>query len=239
MNILDMLKAKSLSIESIITVESQKKNNVDLPFCECSLGELWHLIFDAQSRLMDKYEAIEYSNGIGHAVVPHGLAFDLDSRFWQAYIKDLCWRATEEIVEAREAYLFHAIEGKAHLLDELSDVTHFIVELLITARVPKDLLFSELESRKPLPYRVVPSIPPDIYFFNPIVFLGLAANCLKNKPWKNSHIKIDSVKFYQKLIIAFHKFRDLCGSVGMDDYGIAALYFLKNDVNHFRINTNY
>jgi hypothetical protein len=70
-----------------------------------------------------------------------------------------------------------------------------------------------------------------------------AANTLKNKPWKNTHVDTDEMHFFEELADAWHFFLRLwlitCGTPDDAVRMIYSLYFKKSEVNKFRQNTNY
>lgn len=69
--------------------------------------------------------------------------------------------------------------------------------------------------------------------------IGEAMNCLKNKPWKSSHMKTDEVHYLEELVDAFHFMVELLIHSGFTAESLAAMYMDKNDVNLFRIRSNY
>lgn len=66
-----------------------------------------------------------------------------------------------------------------------------------------------------------------------------ATNCLKNKPWKTTHVLTDEAHFYEELMDALHFFVRLCLIVGLDAESVYKLYFKKSEVNKFRQESNY
>lgn len=69
--------------------------------------------------------------------------------------------------------------------------------------------------------------------------LGEAANCLKNKPWKQSQLETDEEHFMEELSDAIHFFVELfiiCGYTADDFFNI---YCRKFEVNKFRIRSKY
>jgi hypothetical protein len=69
--------------------------------------------------------------------------------------------------------------------------------------------------------------------------LGEAMNCLKNKPWKSTHMLTDLPHFYEEIADAFHFFIELCILIGLDEQAIFEIYFRKSEVNRFRQRSNY
>lgn len=213
-------------------------------------------IFVRQKELMDKYHHIEEKNGLLQTgMVP----VDLHDRFGQARLKDFAWRVTEELAEATEALTY---EGKGvHFKEELMDALHFLVELHILSGYgpvdiavtdPKhsfgplpekdllDVLFEMVDIQIPGPDIVNPSllvIRGHIYVI--IEDLGKAMNCLKQKPWKQSHILTDADMYRAKLTDSFHSFVRVAALVGMTSQDVFDLYFRKSEVNKFRQKSKY
>lgn len=69
--------------------------------------------------------------------------------------------------------------------------------------------------------------------------LSEATNCLKNKPWKTTHVPTDQPHFYEELADAFHFFVRLCLIVGLDADSLYKFYFKKSEVNKFRQESDY
>ena len=69
--------------------------------------------------------------------------------------------------------------------------------------------------------------------------LGEAMNCLKNKPWKATHMQTDEVHFKEELIDAFHFFVELLLVAGVEDKDLVDYYHKKSEVNKFRQASNY
>ncbi len=200
-------------------------------------GDKLELIFKRQAELKEKYHHIEESQGVGYGIL-QGNKFDINEIRSQCLIKDLIWRVVEEITEA------HACQEheRFHFLEELADAMHFITELCIQVGIGPasialdvivdkdadylDNLMRQTDSEKPL---------------NPwwtVFHLGFAANCLKQKPWKQTHILTDVEKFEMHVIDAYRAFclhlRCFATSDQMFDF-----YFKKSKVNDFRIKTKY
>ena len=70
--------------------------------------------------------------------------------------------------------------------------------------------------------------------------LGEAANCLKNKPWKQTHMPTDIDHFNEELSDALHFFIELLILAGLDtEEKVYDLYHRKNVVNQFRQESRY
>jgi len=99
--------------------------------------------------------------------------------------------------------------------------------LLQTSDIPVDLHDCKGQARlKDFAWRVTEEI-------------GEAMNCLKNKPWKQTHMLTDEEHYLEELADAFHFFIELCILSGMDAEGLFNMYFRKSEVNKFRQRTNY
>src|SRR6266550_4839551 len=64
--------------------------------------------------------------------------------------------------------------------------------------------------------------------------LGEAANTLKNKPWKITHMVTDEVHFREELIDALHFFIEMMILAGFDEESMVVCYLNKAEVNSFR-----
>lgn len=69
--------------------------------------------------------------------------------------------------------------------------------------------------------------------------LGEAMNCLKNKPWKQTHMETDELHYKEELADAFHFFIELCILSGIGPEELYDLYFRKSEVNKFRQRSGY
>ena len=69
--------------------------------------------------------------------------------------------------------------------------------------------------------------------------LGEAMNCLKNKPWKQTHMETDRVHFEEEIIDALHFFIEMCILIGFDARSLTEMYLKKSLVNKFRQESNY
>lgn len=204
-----------------------------------------------QTELMAKYTPIEKANGFHErATVPA----DLDDRFGQAKLKDFAWRVTEELAEATEAMVKHSTIPQ-HAKEELGDALHFLIELDILSGIdfdehiaPRDMFPSTL---MPVPdcglerlfVLLKPAVPDRVdivrgYAYLVVEELGKAMNCLKQKPWKQTHILTDKAKYRTHLIQAnVHFFAT--AFLLMDPKELYDVYCRKKQVNEFRIRSQY
>jgi len=77
------------------------------------------------------------------------------------------------------------------------------------------------------------------YIFRIIAELIEASECLKNKPWKSAHMPTDRNHFLEELSDFFHFAVALFLLVGLDAEQMYRLYWAKQEVNRFRIESNY
>jgi len=195
-------------------------------------------IFSRQEELEEKYRPIEERQGVGYGLLKDR-KFDLNHTNSQELLKNFAWRVVEELTEATTAH------DPMHKHEETIDALHFLVGLALLAGVtPKEIIAERLldpahpdmlvtllschttGDAKPNPYRIVEQ-------------LGLAMNCLKQKPWKQTHILTDANKFRKHIIYAFHEFGQFCVDSGMNSDLVYDVYFKKASVNAFRQRSNY
>lgn len=204
---------------------------------------------------MDKYHGIEKLSGLLQTgLVP----VDIHSKAGQARIKDFAWRVTEEIAEATSAFSYDHGDpelARTHGREEIADAFHFMVELLILAGFdPEKLTRLALgifaQDYKPnrdrleiLFDQVGLSVSDDSFIrlraFFTIEQLGLACNCLKNKPWKQTHLFTDTVVFEGYLTTAFLGLCGVAQCAGMEYDDLFRMYFKKSEVNKFRQRSKY
>jgi hypothetical protein len=235
-------------------VEDQPQDLAGIPSDKLSA------IFHRQRSLMEKYELIEEKNGL---LQTKDIPINLHDKMGQARLKDFAWRITEELAEAMEAALIHP-ELVDHMQEEVADALHFLTEFTILAGVTPEELFtminggnhvlveqkdmldhlfhwSELNLRN---HRTLLNYPSalDLIRVRTAKFtqnLGCTCNTLKNKPWKNTHMLTDINLFKKHLCATWEEFIYLCLAYDIDCARLSDLYFKKNQVNQFRIRSNY
>ena len=69
--------------------------------------------------------------------------------------------------------------------------------------------------------------------------LSLARNFLKNKPWKQTQMMTDMLKFQEEIMYAWIELMNLFDFVGMTPESIFTIYFKKNQINQFRLASKY
>ena len=69
--------------------------------------------------------------------------------------------------------------------------------------------------------------------------LNLARNFLKNKPWKQSQMMSDEIRYQEQIVLAFIKMMGLFANIGITPENLYHIYFKKNMVNRFRQKSKY
>jgi hypothetical protein len=152
--------------------------------------------------------------------------FDIDCLSDQEEFKKYCWRITEELCEALEAYDKNEEE---HINEELLDGFNFFIELLAMYGWNADDISVD---QTPMTF----DFKRDT--METIQWIGLAANCLKNREWRQSQYLVDLYVFEQRLRKAFNLYLNLLRTRLTDDE-ILDCWSLKYQVNLFRIKTKY
>lgn len=176
---------------------------------------IWEEIFAKQWELALKYKDIEQMGDLLDT-----LDNNINTAKGQKWIKDFAWRVTEELSEAYEVYGAH----EEHFKEELIDALHFLVELTIIAGY-----------KNYTPKFTGSIIEP----WDTIFFMGLMCNTLKNKPWKQTQMLTDRVKFYDLLNKTWQSFYGLLRYNFGNDDEIYQYYFKKHSVNKFRQRSKY
>lgn len=202
-------------------------------------GDRLEAIFRRQKELMAKYHHIEAASGLCQT---EDVPVDLNDKRGQARIKDFAWRITEELGESLDAS-----SDLEHRQEELIDGLHFLTELTILSGKehfeissgsfsPEDT--GEADYLEML-YEDSKELEADTVLKGFIMNLGMLCNCLKNKPWKQSHMKTDKVAYYGRLEKVWVYYMGLMRTSGMSTDDIANTYLKKAQVNAFRQRSNY
>jgi len=191
---------------------------------------IWETIFNKQGRLAKRYSKIEDMKDLLITVENN-----LDTAYGQSWIKDFAWRVTEELTEAEEAAILYVKKQEPdcliHYYEELIDALHFLVELSIVAGYNWEIVYN---CKLKLKDHEQKSEWQDVVYY-----LGLMCNCLKNKPWKQTHMLTDRSKFKSYLRFTWAHFLKILEKHEMPEENIYNLYFKKNAVNKFRIRSKY
>lgn len=158
--------------------------------------------------------------------------FDINTLEDQELFKKLCWQIVEELTEAMEA---KDKNEKDHVLEELIDAFNFMLELYQLYGMAPDFAWGHT-------YGFRKDIADENFEENILELIktiGLAANCLKNREWRQSQYMVDLVVFEERLWIIWAMFAMLFGSIGVTEDKVRELWSLKYQVNLFRIKSKY
>lgn len=158
--------------------------------------------------------------------------FDINTLEDQELFKKLCWQIVEELTEAMEA---KDENEKDHVLEELIDAFNFMLELYQLYGMAPDFAWGHT-------YGFRKDIADENFEENILELIktiGLAANCLKNREWRQSQYMVDLVVFEERLWNIWAMFAMLFGSIGVTKDKVRELWSLKYQVNLFRIKSKY
>lgn len=206
-------------------------SDVKIDYSRFEGQDLLEVIFERQELLMEMYK------------VPK---LDLDIPRDQQLIRAMAWSVVEEAGEALEVY--YGSKDKEHLGDEIADMMHFYIELLIMSDITVDDLFDDLGVLNTQNY--IDTYQPNNTVSNPriilyerfqsfIVELALAINVLKNRFWRETNLKTDRAKYQMRLRDSITSFFLLVKAMEIQPVDLLDFYLRKNEVNLFRIRSKY
>lgn len=158
--------------------------------------------------------------------------FDINTLEDQELFRKLCWQIVEELTEAMEA---KDKNEKDHVLEELIDAFNFMLELYQLYGMAPDFAWGHT-------YGFRKDIADENFEENILELIktiGLAANCLKNREWRQSQYMVDLVVFEERLWNIWAMFAMFFGSIGVTEDKVRELWSLKYQVNLFRIKSKY
>lgn len=158
--------------------------------------------------------------------------FDVNTLEDQELFKKLCWQIVEELTEAMEA---KDKNEKDHVLEELIDAFNFMLELYQLYGMVPDFAWGHT-------YGFRKDIADENFEENILELIktiGLAANCLKNREWRQSQYMVDLAVFEERLWNIWAMFAMFFGSIGVTEDKVRELWSLKYQVNLFRIKSKY
>jgi hypothetical protein len=186
-------------------------------------------MFAHQLGLTKKFHDIE--NRAGHLAILD-IPYNLDIMSAQMQLRRTAFDMTEEVIEVRRCDPTLIVD----IYEEISDVAHFMIELLICSGVqPRDVTIKESSDRLDYLFHIAVTHNSDdaaLYFLDNIY---TAFHSLKAKPWK-ANPKISQIGvFLIRLIAAFHSFIAFAKSYGMTSQSLYQFYLDKAAVNNQRI----
>lgn len=158
--------------------------------------------------------------------------FDINTLEDQELFKKLCWQIVEELTEAVEA---KDKNEKDHVLEELIDAFNFMLELYQLYGMAPDFAWGHT-------YGFRKDIADENFEENILELIktiGLAANCLKNREWRQSQYMVDLVVFEDRLKWIWTYFVIMFEHLGLSETQVKELWSLKYQVNLFRIKSKY
>ena len=172
-------------------------------------------IFNKQKELMDKYGTKPVWD-------------DVDTLKGAQEIRKYSKYTCEELAEAYEAK-----DNKDHMQEELIDALHFLVEKLQIANLTFDKILFYSWHKEEWLWNKIKDCAEDFQM------LDIPDNRLRNKERKNEQIATNRELFYKECSQWFIAFLIALYCLGIDEIKLWDLYSRKNQVNHFRINSNY
>lgn len=186
-------------------------------------------IFDAQTKLGNRFLIIEKENGLARGTDYIG-EVNLHDFYNQQKIRGHAWRVTEECCELFRAY----IDDKDKAPEELSDILHFLVEMSVLCGLKPHHLAEE----DPMGYLFNGFGDPGEFFkcWNRfVVQLGMTINILNSRPWKTTLKPVNLVAFQIDLRMCWYRFAELAWSMEIGPVTLYSLYFDKHSKNVGRI----
>ncbi len=214
--------------------------NIQHAKSEVVQGDRLKAIFDRQKELMEKYHHIEARSGL---LQTEDCPINLDDKRGQARIKDFAWRFMEEVGEALDAR-----EHELHCQEELIDGLHFLTELTILAGKDYNTITDFDLDGEGLDYldmfyddgrELAVGFDLEKLITQLVKELGMMCNCLKNKPWKQSHMRTDKNMFNNRLERVWLVYMGILAVAGLEAKDIVDIYLKKSQVNQFRQRSNY
>lgn len=157
--------------------------------------------------------------------------FDINTLEDQELFKKLCWQIVEELTEAMEAA--EEPDGE-HLAEELIDAFNFMLELY------------QLYGMTPTFDWTLPKwaqiLKDGVWSADMLALIGtigMTANCLKNREWRQSQYLVDLVVFENRLKSIWTAFTVVLDHTGLSETQVKELWSLKYQVNLFRIKSKY
>lgn len=157
--------------------------------------------------------------------------FDINTLEDQELFKKLCWQIVEELTEAMEAA---EKPDDEHLAEELIDAFNFMLELyhLYGMTPPLDWTLPKWAQIMNVEFWSADMLAL-------IGTIGMTANCLKNREWRQSQYLVDLVVFENRLKSIWTAFIVVLYHAGFSETQVKELWSLKYQVNLFRIKSKY
>lgn len=185
-------------------------------------------IFKKQAELMEKYWT-------------KPVLEDIDTLKGAQEIRKYSKYTCEELAEAYEARW-----NLDHVQEELIDALHFLVEKLLISNLTFDKILTYSWMDESTMWEKIKSnaedramLDKEFYFWKAAYWTNIPDNRLRNKEWKNEQIATNRELFYKECSTWFFAFLIALFDLWINEDKLWDLYSRKNQVNHFRINSNY
>jgi hypothetical protein len=152
--------------------------------------------------------------------------FDINTLEDQELFKKLCWQIVEELTEAMEAA---EKPDDEHLAEELIDAFNFMLELYHLYGMTPTFDWTQVLEDEDFAADMLALIGT----------IGMTANCLKNREWRQSQYLVDLVVFENRLKSIWTAFIVVLYHAGLSETQVKELWSLKYQVNLFRIKSKY
>jgi hypothetical protein len=187
------------------------------------------LIFKRQQELTTEFQRIEVHNGLCDYAL--GIPFDLSNPLAQKQLRATAWYAIEEIGEALNA------TNEQDKQEEVVDVFHFLVELLLCSGATPEGIYpfyeeDKLEKLFTIASAEYTTLVSTMYLCER---LADAMHCLKAKPWKQNPKETSKVIYQHKLFGVLFAFIEFAKAFGLTPDSLFNLYMGKANVNQKRI----
>lgn len=156
--------------------------------------------------------------------------FDINTLEDQELFKKLCWQIVEELAEAKDAIEWELDDE--HFDEELIDAFNFTLELYQLYGIAPSFDWT-------LPKGAQDSEDFAGDMLTLIGNIGMTANCLKNREWRQSQYLVDLVVFEDRLKEIWTSFVIMFEHLGLSENRVKELWSLKYQVNLFRIKSKY
>lgn len=185
-------------------------------------------IFNRQALLMEKY----WTKAVWD---------DIDTLKGAQEIRKFSKYTCEELSEAYEAW-----DNIDHTQEELIDALHFLVEKLMIANLDFDKILTYAKRTEWMIRKDIEKCAwffkgkdKEFYYWKAAYWTNIPDNRLRNKEWKNEQIATNRELFYKESSQWFFSFLIALYNLWIDEDKLRDLYSRKNQVNQFRIKSNY
>ena len=188
-------------------------------------------IFEKQKELMDLY---------GTKPVWE----DIDTLKGAQEIRKYSKYATEELAEAYDSYREHGFVLDIHTHEELIDALHFYVEKLMISNLTYSKILHYLECKNSEDFwKIVEETTAkdkvEESLWRATYRINIPDNRIRNKERKKEQLPTNRNLFYEENSTWFLAFIVCLNQLGLTKELLREYYSKKNQVNHFRINSNY